>query len=291
VSIQNNQPVAVTTTLRIRLNIQLADGTNLNDALNFVTVPFQVLPSGKTITNLNIGHEIMTATPVELSPEAKDRVEDVALATGKFPAGSYLLSFTLEPLVCNGDTKDIKFDLLNPSRVELRSPRDGETVNEFPFFEFYDDAEKSTITVAEKLPDQTNEEALSHQPPMLDADLSGTQHSFQYSGGRPLEEGKTYVWRITGQSTIAGGIDADIQSPIWSFTVSSGGEELSGDAILLQLEEILGPRYKAVFNQIRNGGYKLDSSTLNNSTISRQELMELINSLRDMADSVDLTLE
>src|SRR5436309_3174501 len=139
----------VAATLHVRLDVNLADGTNLSDppALEFNTKPFDVPSSGKTITNLNMGHDIAIDGKVEFSQEGKDRLQDVALSTGRFPAGRYKFSISLyrQNVLgnCLSDQSDVEFVIQNSSRVELRSPRDGETTNEFPLFEFFSDAPRS----------------------------------------------------------------------------------------------------------------------------------------------------
>ena len=126
---------------------------------------------------------------------------------------------------------------------------------------------------------------------MIEVELSG-QNSFLYSGGRPLEDGKTYVWRVVSKVRSAGGTDVDISSTIGEFKVSVSAQGSTDDALLNQLEELLGSRYHEVFVQIRNSGFKLTGSfTLNDASLTRNQLLDLINQLREMGDSIELTFE
>jgi len=97
----------------------------------------------------------------------------------------------------------------------------------------------------------------------------------------------------------SGNSDVEVSSPIGLFNVSDvpspGGGHAAGmmdDPILNQLEEMLGPRYAAVFQEIRRGGYKLTGRyDLDGKTLPQSELLDLLNELRAIADSIDLAFE
>ena len=296
--IANNLNVSVDATLGLEVDIRLADGSrNFPQAVSYTSGLFPVPPGGRMITNLDIGTggSIPTATFV-FDEEAKNYLKDAALGTGTFPAGTYTFHFTVaEPSVCSGDTSvDVRFDIENPTHVELRSPANGETTNEFPLFEFYQEGNRAILTVAEKNPDQSNEDAIVRKPAMIEQDLLGGQNSFLYAGGRPLEVGKTYAWQVIGKVRGAGGKDNDIASPIWSFTVSNtpNGGVTADDAILNQLEEIFGQRYPDLFQQIRSREFSFTGSyTLNGGTLSPSDLLNLIHQLREFGDTADLSFE
>lgn len=280
--------------LRVTLNIRLADGTSFPTAVEFTTEPFPVPPGGKTVTNLDIGKtkEIKTG-PISYDENAKARVQNIALATGSFPAGTYVFHISLSQLspLCDAGDEEIEYVLQNPSRVELQQPADGAATNEFPFFEFYHDANRATLTVAELQPGQSREDAITRKPPMLEVELRG-QHSFIYSGGRPLEQAKTYVWQVVSKVLVSGGTDNTISSPIWSFTVSNSAGGTAHDAILNQLEEIFGSRYPSIFEQIHRGGFGLTGKYRgDDSPLSQAELLNLLNELRQFSDSAELTFE
>jgi hypothetical protein len=296
-----NPNVAATARLRGTLHVALSDGSYRGDALNFVTAEFPVPSGGRQITNMDLGYKAeIRIDDLQFESAAKENVQDVALSTGKFPAGVYTLNIVLAQTNCSvtGDsavgTKDIEFDLTNPSRVELRSPRDGEQTGEFPLFEYYSDGNPVTLTVAEIGAGQSRDEAIDRQPSMLTTELNG-QNSFLYAGGRPLERGKSYVWRVTTSASGSGGAANEVTSPIGLFTVAQtpGAEEgTTEDAILRQLEEVFGGRYPALFKSIRDGQLTLSGTfTLNQSSLTEAQLLDLINQLREMSDSVDLTLE
>jgi hypothetical protein len=283
------------------LHVRLADGSYNGDALTFVTAQFPVPPGGRQLTNMDLGYKSdIHIDELDFADEAKDNVQDVALSTGKFPAGVYTLVITLSQTNCSagGDTtvgtKDIVLDLGNPSRVELRSPRDGEQTGEFPLFEYYSDGTPVTLTVAEIGAGQSREDAIEREPAMLVAEING-QNSFLYAGGRPLERGKSYVWQVRSSTVLSGGGNAAVASPVGLFTVAAapGAESATTeDAILRQLEELFGSRYPSLFKAIRDGKLVLTGTfTLNQSTLTEAQLLDLMNQLREMSESVDLTLE
>jgi hypothetical protein len=293
ISLRNDNPALdAVVTLHLTIDINLADNSgSFANAVELTTKPFTVPHSGtRTITNLNLGTggDIKSET-FEFDDAAKSKLQDGALATGQLPAGTYTIHVGLTNLGCTPEVVTIV--LRNPSRVELRSPRDDEVTNEFPLFEFYQESDRAVLTVAERTPDQSREDAITRQPSMLEVELSG-QNSFLYSGGRPLEDGKTYVWRVVSKVRSAGGTDFDISSTIGEFKVSASAQGNTDDALLNQLEELLGSRYHDVFVQIRNSGFKLTGSyTLNDASLNRNELLDLINQLRQMGGTIDLTFE
>lgn len=295
VQISNNAGVDRQAQLHVALMITLADGTTYPTAVEFTTESFTV-PAlvGRTVTNLDIGKtkEIKTEN-FTYDENAKNRIQNIALGTGSFPAGRYLFRFSLIQVtpLCDAGNHDIEIVLHNPSRVELRLPADGVTTNEFPFFQFYQDAGRARLTVAELQPGQSREDAITHKPPMLETELTD-QNSLLYSGGRPLEQGKTYVWQVVSEVLASGGADNTIASPIWSFTVSSAAEGTAEDAIILQLKEIFGSRFPAIFDQISRGQFRLTGKfTDNQAPLSQTDLLNLLNELRELSDSAELILE
>jgi len=296
-SIKNSGTVPDTAKLQITVNIKLVSGQQYVPALIFVgkdAIAFQ--PGVKMLTNLNQEFGKFNSEETPVKNEVRTNVLDVALATGKFPAGKYSYRFALLNQHTNEiitEAPPVDLYLENNTRVELRSPRDGESTNEFPLFEFYQEGNRSELLVAEKAPDQSKEDAIDKVPPMNKIELLG-QNSFLYSGGRPLEQGKTYVWRVIGKTTGTGGIENQVPSPVWEFTVGSTAQGAASpeDAILRILEETFGSRYQNIFEQIKKGGFALSGSyELDGSTMTQVELLKILNELRNISDDVDLSFE
>ncbi|MDI6765932.1 MAG: hypothetical protein QME52_03815 [Bacteroidota bacterium] len=299
--IQNDTCISVNVQLDVSLRITLADGTQFPEPVTFNTLPFEVPLGGRVITNLMIGkNSEIRSREFNLPADIKEKVQNVALATGKFPAGRYEFDFKLsnEQYEVNVEPKPDPIEIKNPSRVELFSPRDGETTNEFPLFEFFHEGNKGVITIAEKLPDQSREDAIIKEPPMDEQPLTKDQNSFFYSGGRPLEQGKTYVWRVVSKILEVGGTENEISSSIGLFTVSSSTQgnldpqKLPADPILKILEDHLGNQYSAIFEQIHKDGFKTSGQyILNGTLISRGELMKIINELRKLDNNIEVSFE
>ncbi len=300
--IGNDTCGSVSVQLDISLKITLADGTRLPEPVTFTTLPFDVPTGGKVITNLMIGkNSEIKSKKFEPPADVREKVLNVALATGKFPAGRYEFDFKLsneqgEYVIPVNPIEPI--DLKNPSRVELHSPRDGETTNEFPFFEFFHEGRTGIITIAEKLPGQSREDAIMQDPPMNEKPIMENQNSFLYSGGRPLEQGKSYVWRVVSKIREVNGIENEISSPISLFSVSSSTQEnlssqkLTVDPILKILEENLGNQHSAIFDQIRKNNFITSGQyMLNGTVISRGELMKIINELKKIDENIEVSFE
>jgi hypothetical protein len=289
VNIANPGPDAQDVQMDVVLNIALATGENFFQATIMKTDPFTVPVGGRTITNLDLGKNAgIGFETFDINDEARHAIEDRALSSGMLPAGVYTLSFTLENCADAG-TGEVRWDLTNPSRVDLISPQDGEGVSEYPFFEFYHQGLAARLTVAELDPGQTYEDAIDHDPPMLRIDL-GTEQAFLYHGGRPLEQGTSYVWRVQSLVRVAGGTDVDISSPVRSFTVSEGGSYY--DALLARLEAMYGSEYPDVFRAIREGGYRPTGEyALDGSALSEADLLKVLDALQQAIDSSELTFE
>jgi hypothetical protein len=293
INIGNTGGIDASATIDAALDVNLADGTNYFDAVTFTTKKFTVPATGKTLTNLDLGHSGAIGTQqFHFDDRAKGKLQDIALSTGHFPAGKYVFHLKLKDVNCGSQivsTGDILFQLLNASRVELRSPQNGAVTNEFPFFEFFHETNKAVLTVAEKTEGQSLEDAISRTPPMLQVEL-GEQNSFLYSGGRPLVEGKTYVWGVVGKSVASGGTTVDVPSPIWTFTVSSPSESSQETPFFNQLL-LAFPKYKGELEKLKKDGFmQAGNCTLNGATMSEIELMNLLNQLSDN-DSVVITFE
>ena len=293
--VANNQSDTVNATLKIRIDIQLTnESRSFPNAVQYESEPFDVPTGGLTITNLDLGTGgVIRSAEFTFNEDARSYLKDAALGTGTFPAGSYTFHFTvITPGNCMTD--DFVLVLENPTHVELHSPADGEMTNEFPLFEFYQEGNRAVLTVAEKNPDQSNEDAIARKPAMIEQELLGGQNSFLYAGGRPLEVGKSYAWQVVGKVRGASGKDNDVASPIWSFTVSNApnGSATADDAILNQLEEIFGQRYPDLFQQIRSRGFSFTGSyTLNGGTLSPSDLLNLIHQLREFGDTAEISFE
>lgn len=289
--------IPVSTQLIIEMDAQLLNGNEYKNALYYKSKSFNVFPGMTIITNLDFGKTgKIQSEKYELSNEAKTNIQDVALATGKFPAGYYKYRFKLINSECGeliGEPPEVKLFLDNPTRVELRSPRDGEFTTEFPLFEFFYNGDKAELLVTEKKENQTLEDAITNVPWMNKVDLYG-QNSFLYSGGRPLEQGKTYVWRVISKTVGTGGIENQVSSPIWTFTVSpnQSGIGSAEDAIMKIIEEMFKDKYPKLFQQIHDEGFVLTGVyNFNNSSLSQGELLSILNEIRQYLDEVELTLE
>jgi len=291
--IRNPTPLPVDAVVEITMDVSLADGSVFTPALTYKSQPFPVKAGGQTFTNLDMGSgsTVIKTASFDYDDQAKKKFDDVALGTGRFPSGKYAFLVKVGCAGVTGGEVEDRFVLVlrNASRVELRSPLDGESTNQFPLFEFFTDATSARLVVAEIPPGGSPQDAINRDPAMLDVDLHN-QNSYFYSGGRLLEQGKSYAWQVTGKSLGSGGLNDDIKSEVRKFTVSQTG--LTEDEILRRIEEILGPKHKAVFDKIRKGEFKLTGKyTNNNATISTGELLNLIYELRDALDNAEVGLE
>lgn len=289
VNVSNPGPGPVDVRLDIVLKIRLASGEDFQPAAVMRTEPFTVPAGGRTVTNLGLGQskEIAFET-FDIIDAARDAIEDRTLSSGLLPAGLYTFEFSL--VDCASATPvDIVLRLGNPGRLELIAPRDGEEVSRFPVFEFFHEGNAARLTVAELRPGQTYEDAIDRNPPMLEKDLTN-ERTVVYSGGRLLETGKSYVWRVQTLTRIAGGPNVDISSPVHGFTVAEGGT--FEDALLARLERMYGREYPEIFEAIRDGRFSPTGSfTLDGKALSGPDLAKILDALEEAIGSSELTFE
>jgi hypothetical protein len=287
---------SVQATLAISVDIKFMDGSgSFPNAVTYTSLPFWIPKGGRTVTNLNLGYNATDIKTDQFNFEdnVKQKIKDVYLGSGFFPAGIYTFHIKVTPLLgsCPSDDKIVVFVIQNLTRIDLRSPRDGETTNEFPLFEFSFDGNQSEIIVAELTPDQSPEDAIARTPAMTDQLLVG-QNSYLYAGGRPLENGKTYVWRVVGKIQGPNGTSSDIPSEIRKFSVSTTPFVGSVDEIIRQLEEIFGARYHDLFEQLKNDSFASDGTvTLNGQPVVPGELFNLLNLLREQSETAEVSVE
>ena len=180
-----------------------------------------------------------------------NELKSIILATGRLPADTYIFHFRLYSPGANqllADT-EIRFVLTNPSNLDLISPGivagsddEGLIYTPFPLFRWESDISTFQLTIAEQLPDakdelspeevmqqriifqetftvRTNQSAASASVGQV---IPSTLFQYPISGARPLDEGVTYYWQITGLVTSSGD-PLEIPSEIWKFKIVGTG--------------------------------------------------------------------
>jgi hypothetical protein len=284
VKLVNNQIFA---TLKNGITVTMLEGAGFNsDAFD--------VKDQKSITNFMLGKAgNIKMHDFKITNEARKKIIEPALATGKFPAGIYRFEINAVDDSNNAVQGDDNPELIleNPSQIELRLPRDGEITNEFPIFEWTYDGQEVELTINEKPPTMSGEEAISRLPYVFQNKFTST-NSFQYPPGgvRPLQKGKTYVWRVVGKVKAAGG-DQSVESPLAQFKVEDDLQIIKHSELLDRLEKILGGNWKKVSDKFKDldaaGNFYLDKKPLSNT-----ELEEILNFLELNSGNIEkVTLE
>lgn len=277
---------------KCQVTVNLSDGTQVQLSEDvFNSEPFPIT-NYKSITNFDFGKDgEIKIRNFTLSSEGRTKIIEPALAAGRFPAGTYYFHITVEDSAdpqINAKITEI-FEIEDFSQIELRYPRDGETTNEFPLFEWIYDGQEVEVTINEKLPGLSIEESISRFPVTYQKPFTGGQNSFQYpfTGSRPLEKGKSYVWKVTGKIQSLGG--RLIQSSIGYFTIALDVPPMKHSDLIDQLEIILGNKRKNITTKIRSE--ELEPTGLyylNGGLISEIELNEIFKFLQDNSDNIDI---
>ncbi len=283
-----NPPTGSTdATMNIEGSILLATGESFPQAVSYTSRQFALSP-GRTLTNLELPSLKLS---YRFSEVAKKRLEESALPSGKLPAGTYTFNVTVTR-VAGGipyhAERPITYVLTNPSALELLFPFDGDVaVSQFPLFQWLYDGTTATLSIYERLPGQASNEETASGTPLFSEDLTGNFLQYPGSGVRSLQPGKTYVWTVQGRVRTTGGTNQPIKSPLRSFTVAASGGLSSGASYLTELERALDPKYKPIFDQIRDEGLSPSGVLrLNGSSISSEDLLRIINQIRASSVSV-----
>ncbi len=281
VKLVNNQIEAV---LRNGTTVKMLEGNGFNSDAFDVT-------DRRSINNFTLGQSgEIKIHDFNITSEAREKIIKPGLATGKFPAGIYrfLVKAVDDSNTAITDDKEVDLILESPSQIELRFPREGETTNEFPVFEWTYDGQEVELTINEKSPTMSREEAISRFPFVFKKIFIG-MNSFQYppSGERHLQKGKTYVWRVVGKIKGAGG-DQNIESPLGLFKVEDDIDIIKRSELLDRLERILGSKWQKVFDKVKEKELNpTEIFYLNNQQLSNAELEDVLNFLEQNSSSVE----
>jgi len=283
------------------LDIVLADGSLFTPAATLKTKPFNIpaSPDRKVISNVDIS----PSSPIKVdnfdfSKDAKDRIQDLALSTGKLPSGTYTFTIHIEdandPNI-SSNVEQIVLNLQTISRLDLISPLDmSEMPNPLPQFNWLYDGSRVELSIYEFLPSKrTKEEAAEGNPHLVvrsgDPDLPLGTHTFQYPANtvRSLEPGKKYVWRVKGLTVGSGGSGSSINSDVWQFSVAStGGNGAGGGELNNVSNQILNLTLTVqILNDLLSGDLILTGVMyIDGKPVSADEVARL---LRDLVSNPD----
>jgi hypothetical protein len=281
------------------LNVVLSDGTPIsNPAMTLTTDIFEV-NNQRTVTNLDIGKssDIKTQS-FDYNSDAKDKIQKLALGTGKLPAGTYTFHMVITDLNAPAQSvaKDIVLNLENLSRMDLIMPQDEiEVPTPFPLFQWrYDGSDVQLSVYEKKQRHHSREEAASGVPQLQiqtgTPEFPSGSKSFQYptTGARPLEPGKTYVWKVVGLTGGSGGSGQQVPSEIWEFTVTNANGH--GDIDTSGLNEgltFLNGLGEDILKQLLNGDLTPTGIMyIDGRPISAHEGQALLNNLTSNPDKI-----
>ncbi len=281
--------------MKITLRVELANGAEYGYepggfAGRFISEPFTV-NGVRTITNLELGRgrgiPQRQIGGYEFDERAKQKFLEIALPSGTMPAGSYRFDVEVTPVGGQPVSDGFIFVLTNPSSPILLAPAEGETVSdEFPLFEWQYDGPRATIAIYEQLPGQRSMEETASGTPHATATVSTRSFRYPVTGARALQQGKTYVWAVTGLVGAAGGTSLSQRSALRSFTVTTN-KRFSQSWIIDELERSLPTSYKPLFDQIRAQNLSATGTfRLNGSPISVTDLLNVLNEIRSNPESI-----
>jgi len=202
-------------------------------------------------------------------------LQDYLFAHGKLRPDLYTLNIEVYDASSSNlqDDASLTLDVTNPSTLDLLAPGarvEGEELplvyTTWPVFLWESDIELFKLVVAEKpadvhVPvDASPEQILENQvrfskflrvhrgpgaPPRSSGDtlvVPSTFFQYPVSDVLPLQEGRTYFWRLTGIVPTSG-TTLEMESEIWGFTVAnltSGGTSPEHLQLLAHLRSLLG---------------------------------------------------
>jgi hypothetical protein len=302
VTVQNLTDEALNLRLHLAINLNLAGQQPFPNFVTGQSNPFTLNPHQTMIvTNVDLASD---NSPITLDrsnyhyDQAEfDQIKNVALATGKAPAGVYQFELdcvdarTLQPVSSSPANGQIV--VTNPSRVDLVLPMNGENVTTlFPHFQWSANADSVTLSVYQKLPSQQSAQDVVSGVPFLQQVVVGSSFNYPPSGAgvRPLENGKTYYWfvDVTPSATRGSGIRSDI----WSFTVggidTSGRSSADDEAATKALINLLsGTQYQGLLNQIST---LTGTASYDGASLTIQDLMDILQNM-DKSKITNVTVQ
>lgn len=293
--------------LKTSLRIDLADGSFSGEAMEspMCTVPFSI---PRTVTNLDIGKnsDVKLEPGFRFNDEATNKIKNIALSTGKLPAGTYTFMVDIigsgscnSPSMLANGPQTIVINIRNFSRLDLIAPlNESNAPNGFPLLQWIYDGDSVEVTVAEvSSHSHSREEAISGIAMLKvstgSALLPHGSHILQYpsagAGVRPLEIGKTYVWQVKGLSRGTGGAGSVINSEIWQFTVgaSVGDQSSQNQDGAMNALQLLAGLNADILRLLASGDWQLTGVImLNGRPVSAAEILRILNDLAANPDKI-----
>ncbi|MFZ1083131.1 MAG: hypothetical protein WAO19_14545, partial [Candidatus Kryptoniota bacterium] len=218
VTLQSMARTQIMVSLYLTVNVKLV-GENQFQLAQATTQPITLNPGQvKVITNVDLSGPT-ASVPINnytYDEQQFDRIKNVALATGKVPAGVY--DFNVQCFDANRNPASNsafgQIVVTNPSRVDLVLPMNGENVTTlFPHFQWSADVDTVVVSVYQMLPNQQSAQDVVSGVPFLQETIPNASspfpNSFNYpssgAGVRPLEAGKTYYWFVNVPASSTGG--------------------------------------------------------------------------------------
>ena len=240
---------------------------------------------------------------ISASRSTARRLIDVIRATSRLPDGTYIFritayrpgqtSYPYHPLL-ELQTVERYLKIINPSRIDLLSPSDGEKLlTQYPLFQWRSDTHTVILRVFEiRSETQTRDEVLTGVP-HLSRRITGGQNQFFYPQAQPgvrnLEPGKSYVWNIEGLYRTSANTEETIPSEIFTFTVLGPFQVSSVDAFLLHLKNITKGMFDEIIEEIaRSNLQSIDDFYLDNLQISQQEYRAIMAALENRAKNAEI---
>lgn len=271
-------PGGVEVEMEITGSVSLSTGERYDRAIYLKSTRFLLNPT-RSFTNLDFLNPALRAS-YSVDEAAKKMFETAALPTGTMPAGTYDFSVLVTPVssALRPVNDGFQFVLSNPSRVELLLPLEGDdAVPQFPLFQWLFDGTVARLHVYERLPGQASYEEAASGIPHHSVELTSRAYQYPTSGVRSLVPGKTYVWYVEGVTRSTGGQEQTIRSPLRSFAVASTAST-SEASLLDAIERALGPSYRALFEQLRAGGYTtVDGMRVDGAPLPTVDFLRLLN--------------
>jgi hypothetical protein len=119
----------------------------------------------------------------------------------------------------------------------------------------------------------------------LDVTVNGTNFQYPSSGAQPLQQGRTYYWRVITSVRSSGDIE-ELSSEIWSFTLTSASRSAEAPPLSAEVEsaiaELIG---QEAFTRLKSDGFMLmaveyDGQEFTGPAATAQ-LEELLQKIRD----------
>ena len=251
--------------------------------------------SNQVLTNrdiiVNNSNDFVAETDLDFD-EIRSNVpefDDIFRKTGLMPDGEYRWDVQFFDENNNPLSNLVSFSYIIETPIDIMITTPGSPIgNEVyfalsnrPTFVWYSNLNNYTLTVYEVDDVVENpEDILTNNPIIEISDIEANSLTFpeEYAS---LEGGKTYAWRVQAETFAPAGFSSETKySKFYLFKIMTDSEEVAAQQQLINFIQQLNIPQAQELIDLFNAGYALDEINFQGSSVSAEDLMDILNQIQ-----------